>query len=72
MKMKWYFHDESDCFFPELEGTDFGNHTDEVWEIGDYVNGDVDELRKLLQTIGHYLKDDENLEKLITDDIEQY
>lgn len=69
---KWYFHENSDNFFPEIEGYDFKMENEFVHEIGDYVNGGVDELRELLQKINHYLKDDENLEKLITDDIEQY
>lgn len=48
MKLKWFFHENSDFFFPAEENTDFGFEVEFVHEIGDYKDGTEKELRTLL------------------------
>jgi hypothetical protein len=72
VKLKWFYHENSDCFFPAKYNENFDNETVFIWEIGDFEIGTVDELRKLLIKMNHYLKDALNLEEMINNDVEQY
>jgi hypothetical protein len=70
--LKWYYHDPSDTFFPEADDYDFGHEIEFITEIGEYHDGSVEELRKLLQNSKHFLFDTKDLESLIDNQIEQF
>jgi hypothetical protein len=71
-KLKWYYHENSDCIFPDLDGIDFSHEEGFVHEIGDYKDGTIKEVRDLLRDSHLFLLDTPDLKKLIYNDIEQF
>lgn len=62
----WYYHENSDCFWVDNTGKDWGDEWKFVHNIGAVIDGTVEELNRLLVEQNHSLANHPNLKDMVS------